>query len=182
MRSFVRWSEVNSALETAQGRVSEAGLALMVRHLLIPIASTSSRGRIEAQKTAGGRRWRPLKESTQRVRRSLNLPGIYGHYPINKRTGNLERFLQNAEGEVAILPEYIQGSWPANVSMDGSRLMYAYHTAQAGSKRWGTPPRPIVALAPFELLILDQMTRLYIEQVFGKTNGAIQAMEGRVFG
>lgn len=182
MRSFVEWSGVNKDLETAQGRVSEAGLAMMVRHLLIPIASTSSKGRIEAQKTAGGKRWRTLKESTQRVRRSLGLPGIYGHYPINKRTGNLERFLQSADGEVAILPEFIQGSWPADVSMDGTRLMYAYHTAQAGSKRWGTPPRPIVALAATEIIVLDQMTRLYLEQVFGENNGAIQAMEGRVFG
>lgn len=182
MRSFVSWEKVEKDLETAQGRVSEAGLAMMVRHLLIPIASTSSRARIESQKTAGGGRWRPLKESTQRVRRSLNLPGIYGHYPINKRTGNLEKFLQNTDSEIAILPEFIQGSWPANVSMDGTRLMYAYHTAQAGSKQWGTPPRPIVALAATEMLYLDQMTRLYIEQVFGERNGAIQAMEGRVFG
>lgn len=182
MRSYTEWGDLEKALEVAQDRVSEAGLAMLVKNLLIPIASTSSRARIASQKTAKGGRWKPLKESTQRVRRSLNLPGIAGHYPINKRTGRLEEFLQNTGSEITVLPEYIQGAWPANVSMDGTKLMYAYHTAQAGSKRWKTPARPIVALAPTEIVVLDQMTRLYIEQLFGMRNHAVDAGQGRVFG
>lgn len=181
-RSFVKWTDLHADLDRGAERLSEPALALLVRQMLLPIASTSSRARIASQKTAAGGRWRQLKESTQRVRRSLGLPGISGHYPINKRTGALEQFLSSASGDVTILSEYVQGAWPANISMDGTRLMYAYHTAQAGSKRWKTPARPIVALSPTDIAVLGQMTQLYVEQVFESASQAVQAMDARVFG
>lgn len=40
--------------------------------------------------------------------------------------------------------------------MNSTPLMYAYHTAQQGSKRWGTPARPVVGLTT------DDIAQIYL--------------------
>lgn len=171
-RSFVEWKRLEEDLELGQERVSERGLMMLVRGLLLPLAAVESKGSIAGQRGPGGRKWKPLKESTQRVRASLGHLGIGPASPINKRTGDLERFLQNAGSEMLVLPEYVEGSWPALVTQDSTRLMYAFHTAQAGSKRWGTPKRPVVGLGPTGIAMLHGMTKTYVEQLMLSSNAA----------
>lgn len=167
--SYVEWSDLEADLERGQERLSDRGLMTLVQALLIPVAKTESQGTIAAQRGPGGRKWRELKASTQRIRASLN----YGATePINKRTGNLERFLNEAGTDLTVAPGFVQGAWPALVNQDSTRLMYAFYTAQGGSKRWGTPARPVVGLGPTGIAFLHAMTKTYVEQLLISSNAA----------
>lgn len=180
-RSFVVWDDLREDLERGAERVSERGLMMLVRSLLLPVAATESKGTIAAQRGPGGGKWVPLKDSTKRIRSTLGHLGIRPDRPINKRTGALEKFLADAGSEVLVTPGYVEGAWPALVSQDGSRLMYAFHTAQAGSKRWGTPKRPVVGLGPTGVAMLHAMTKTYIEQLMISSNAAATLIDKEAY-
>lgn len=176
--SFVEWSGLEADLIRGQERVSERGLMTLVQALLMPVAKMESEETIGVQRGPGGRKWKPLKASTQRLRASL---GYGAAAPINKRTGALEQFLNEAGTDILVASEYVQGAWPALVNQDGTRLMYAFHTAQAGSKRWGTPPRPVVGLGPTGIAFLHGMTKAYVEQLLLSSNAASRLIESGAY-
>lgn len=178
MRSFVEWSGLEADLERGQARVSERGLMTLVRALLMPVAKMESEDSIGTQRAPGGRKWKPLKASTQRLRASL---GYGAAAPINKRTGALEQFLNKAGTDITVAPEFVQGAWPALINQDSTRLMYAFYTAQGGSKRWGTPARPVVGLGPTGIAFLHGMTKTYVEQLLVSSNAASRLIESGAY-
>lgn len=129
-------------LERLEDRVSEPALAFLLQGIVAPLLQAQSSAKFTAQSGHTGP-WRPLKESTQRIRRSQ---GYGGPSPINVRKGDLKSFVTSAGGNIQHEGVATALEWPDRVSMNSTRLMYAYHTAQAGSSRWGTPARPVVGL------------------------------------
>lgn len=180
-RSYVLWKEVEDALEAGQANLSTLALVSLVRNILIPIASEASKDAIATQRAPSGKKWRPLKDSTMRVRAGLRHLGIGPAAPINKRTGALERFLQEAGTELVVGDGIIQGAWPALISQDSTRLMYAFHTAQGGSSRWRTPARPVVGLAPTSIGLMDGMMRVYVDQLFQADNVTLGLAKGNIY-
>ena len=178
MRSFVEWSGLEADLKRGQERVSERGLMTLVQALLMPVANIESENSIDTQRAPGGRKWKPLKASTQRLRASL---GYGAAAPINTRTGALGQFLNEAGTDITVAPGFVQGAWPALINQDGTRLMYAFYTAQGGSKRWGTPARPVVGLGPTGIAFLHGMTKAYVEQLLVSSNAASRLIESGAY-
>lgn len=90
----------------------------------------------EGDDVTGG--WAPLKEATQTIRASQ---GYGAAHPINKRTGELERYITGDANE-KIHP------WGASLTLPGSApagdLVDKLRTAQAGDTR--AVPRPVLGM------------------------------------
>lgn len=129
-------------LERLESRMSDISLAGFLRTAIAQTLQRQSSAKFSLESGHTGK-WQSLKQSTQRIRRQQ---GYGASSPINVRTGALKSFVTSAGGNIRHEGISIAMEWPDGVSMNSSRLMYAYHTAQAGSKRWGTPARPVVGL------------------------------------
>ena len=169
MRSFVRWEKVQEDLARMERGVSAAGLISFLQHVILNYLQSEAADTIDSQHDPAGGRWVPLKESTQRIRR--NIPGIGPDKPINFRTGNLVEYLAAAPAQYTPTPEGAIMSFPGDASRNSTRLMYAYHTAQGGSGRWGTPARPVVGLGPTSYVAIDIFTNIYLQELMGMDYG-----------
>lgn len=169
MRSFVRWEKVKKDLDRMEAGVSTAGILSFMEHGLHWLLQAMAAETIDDQMGPGWERWVPLKESTKRIRAAL--PGIGPDRPINFRTGNLQSYLESAPASYVPGPGGLIMSFPGDAAQNSTRLMYAYHTAQGGSSRWGTPPRPVVGLGANEIGHLHAATQVYINELLGMNYG-----------
>lgn len=169
MRNFVSWEKVEKDLARMEAGVSTAGILSFMEHALHWVLQAMAAETIDDQKGPGWEPWVPLKESTKRIRAAL--PGIEPDRPINFRTGNLQNYLQNAPASYVPGPGGLIMSFPGDAEQNSTRLMYAYHTAQGGSSRWGTPPRPVVGLAANEIAAIHATTQVYINELLGMDYG-----------
>lgn len=129
-------------LERLESRLSDPSIGAFMHGILAPLLQAQSAAKFSSETGHTGK-WRPLKQSTQEVRRSQ---GYGPSSPINVRKGTLKSFATSAGGNVRHEGLAVAMEWPDGVSMNSTPLMYSYHTAQAGSSRWGTPARPVVGL------------------------------------
>lgn len=134
-------------LERLESRLSDASIGAFMHGILAPLLQAQSAAKFSAEAGHTGK-WRPLKQSTQEIRRSR---GYGPSSPINVREGTLKSFVTSSGGNVRHEGVAMAMEWPDGVSMNSTRLMYSYHTAQAGSTRWRTPARPVVGLTPGDI-------------------------------
>lgn len=134
-------------LERLEARLSDPSVAAFMRGALAPLLQAQSAAKFASESGHTGK-WRPLKASTREVRRSQ---GYGPSSPINVREGRLKSFVTSAGGNIRHEGVAVAMEWPDKVSMNDTTLMYAYHTAQAGSSRWKTPARPVVGLTPGDI-------------------------------
>ena len=85
--------------------------------------------------------WRPLAESTQRIRSKL---GFGADAPINVRTGFLKGTVTAARGDIFVDALGSTMSWPG--SAVSPALEHRYNQAQLGNLRTKAPARPVVAM------------------------------------
>lgn len=165
MRSTVEWGDLEDTLERAAVAFGPAALLSLMKTGMLPQVQEMAGETIDGQLDPGGDRWVPLKESTRRIRSSI--PGISPDRPINYRRGRLQDYLLDAPASFVGIQDGYQMTFPGDVRMDSSRLMYSYHTAQAGSSRWRTPPRPVVGIGGLAIHQLGVITVAYLNEVMG---------------
>lgn len=137
--------KVNSDLARMEYALSGPVLSVLLDTGVTPIMWADAERRFATEGASDGDPWVPLKDSTLRIRAERGFP--YPTFPINVRTGRLREFVTTAGADTMVVGDYVQSTWPGERPMTGD-LMYAYATAQAGSTRWRTPPRPVVRLSP----------------------------------
>lgn len=169
MRNSVKWDKVQKDLARMEAGVSTAGILSFMEHALHWTLQALAADTIDDQMGPGREPWVPLKESTKRIRAAL--PGIQPDRPINFRTGNLQRYLESAPASYVPGPGGLIMSFPGDAEQNSTRLMYAYHTAQGGSSRWGTPARPVVGLGSGEIAAIHMTTVVYINELLGMDYG-----------
>lgn len=165
MRSTVEWGDLEDTLERAAVAFGPAALMSLMKAGMHPLVQEMAWDTVDEQVDPGNNRWVPLKESTRRIR--SRIPGISPDRPINYRTGRLQDYLLKAPASFVGIQDGYQMTFPGDVRMDSSRLMYSYHTAQAGSSRWGTPPRPVVGIGETAIYQLGAITVAYLNEVMG---------------
>ena len=138
--------EVDVALKGMMWSTSNVGLTSFLNGL----PATSLRKRVEERfyqegDSATGS-WQPLKESTQQIRTAQ---GYSPAHPINIRTGQLRHFLVENPGRVNPTGIGAELRYPGT-EPEGTTF-FAFATAQKGSQKWGTPPRPVVAVDTVDL-------------------------------
>lgn len=97
----------------------------------------------------GEKGWKNLAEFTVAERESLGYPGAH---PINRRTGELEEWVTNANATVRGAEGLMELEWPGNMPSD-SETREKFETAQRGktSPRF-TPARPVVRLSAVDMV------------------------------
>lgn len=139
-------------LERLEERLTDLSLASFLHGPIAQLLQRQSSSKFASESGHTGK-WAPLKKSTQRIRRQQ---GYGPSTPINVREGRLKSFVTTAGGDIRHEGLSVAMEWPGGVSMNSTPLMYAYHTAQQGSKRWGTPARPVVGLTT------DDIAQIYL--------------------
>lgn len=165
MRNMVKWGDLERDLDRMAVAFGPAALLSFMDKILLPQAQELAGDTIDNQRDPGWNKWVPLKESTRRIR--SRIPGISPDRPINYRRGRLQDYLYNAPASYIGIQDGYQMAFPGDVRMDSSRLMYSYHTAQAGSTRWGTPARPVVGMGEYMMYFTGTLTVAYIHEVVG---------------
>ena len=159
------------------------GQHLMLFHQLAtePILRRRARERFATEgDSAVGGPWEALKDSTNDIREHAGFPR---NHPINRRMGDLERYITNARNEFTV-----GGDWAA-FFMPGrwgtKKQKAAFRTAQGGSpaghympKGWGlkgtkpspsaTPARPVVGLDSVDLAHTMSALQIWIASEVGK--------------
>lgn len=138
------------ALDTA---LNPAAIATFLGAQVVPYlqARATARFASEGDDVVGG--WAPLKQATQDIR---SQQGYGSAHPINRRTGELERFITEGSGDLQVHP------WGASVSLPGrlpdSEMAAKVTRAQVGDDR--TVARPVLGMNERDLaFVLLSLTR-----------------------
>lgn len=131
---------------------------------MLPYLQERAQRRFSNEGDSASGMWAPLKESTVNIREAEGFPGPH---PINKRGGQLERWITGAGADFAADPEGALMMWPKAAST--GKLKDKITTAQRGGPR--TVPRPVVAV--------DMADMAFLMSAFSMWFGTTVAQERR---
>lgn len=89
--------------------------------------------------------WAPLKDATVAIR----LASGFGAGPINRRTGEMERYITQSPGSVNVTSDGAMMTFPGQEAT--GELAEKVKTAQAGKQSPPTQARPVIGLATEDL-------------------------------
>lgn len=131
---------VQAMLNQIDSALSPAGLALFlfgpVQHWVK--SRSAARFGSEGDDVTGG--WAPLKVSTIEIREHQG----FGAGPINRRTGELERYITQSTGAITSVPGMSTFVYPGDAAE--SHLATKVATAQKGKVSPLTKPRPVLGM------------------------------------
>lgn len=102
--------------------------------------------------------WSPLQPATAAIR---SAHGFGADHPINRRTGELERYIAQSGGDVSLNPLGATLTFPGTPA--SGELADKVQTAQVGRSFPNTVPRPVLGLNDNDLLAVLTATALYIQ-------------------
>lgn len=151
---------VSGLLEAFSTEALEVFLALSATQILQEDAAH----RFDTEGASDGQPWKPLAQSTRKIRKDLGYPPS----PINYRSGSLREFVTEAQGYPVPLGDGLASlQWPGELPPRNSDLFHSYDTAQHGKDaelegdqliQGDTPPRPVVRIsAQAQALIQDAL-------------------------
>lgn len=135
---------INTRLAKLEYMLTGPAITSLLHVGVVPMLRADAQERFATEGASDGRKWRPLKDSTIRIRDELGFPAG----PINVRTGTLKSYVTTALGNTVTAGDYSQVTWPGTLPMDRSKLKYALATAQNGASSPSTPARPVINLSP----------------------------------
>lgn len=147
---------------------SPAGLGNFLMRSMLPHLRRRAHDRFASEGDSASGTWAPLAASTQRIRESGiktgEWSGITPAHPINRRTGELERYITSGIGTLATTATqstlaYPQATHPAHLQKKIQR-------AQQGDSR--TKARPVLAVDQADLSFAVSKLFVYIQS--GGTN------------
>lgn len=141
-------------LTRLESGVSIQGMAAFLGTVVGPYLQrrASSRFAREGDDAVGGK-WEPLRQSTVAIRESM---GYGGSHPINRRTGELERYITQGRGDVVLSSEFAQLDFPSSRIPSGE-LGKKLEYAQTGRAAGNIPsvPRPVLGLSEADFLFVQ---------------------------
>lgn len=107
--------------------------------------------------------WKPLAEATQSIRENM---GYGPAHPINRREGDLERYITQTEGGTQVHP------WGATLTLPGEEaqgeLQSKFSVAQQGgvsSSGNAIPARPVLAMNEQDLIFVLTALATHVQSV-----------------
>jgi hypothetical protein len=108
-------------------------------------------------------RWAPLRPRTQEIRARMNLPGIGGAHPINRRTNDLMDMMTREQPEIASSGGDLILLFPGNKAI--ARRNRRTKIAQAQGGYHGGTARPVVQFGPDDLAKVIVMANRFFGEV-----------------
>lgn len=104
--------------------------------------------------------WMELAPSTQDIR-ARGEWGVGPGSPINRRTGDLERYITESTAAVAPVAQAVTMVYPGKPA--AGPLAIKVQTAQSGKPKPKTVPRPVLGVNEKDLLFVMTALSLYVE-------------------
>lgn len=151
-------SGVTRALNHLDAKLSTPMMMGFLAATIHPWLQERARQRFLNEGDDASGKWAPLQQSTNEWRRSGGFPEAH---PINKRTGELERFITGSSALVTPTPAGVTMKYPGSQPSGG--LFEKVKTAQRGRKTPSTVPRPVLSLGLADLNFTLSSLALYIQ-------------------
>lgn len=155
---------VEALLESMEEDLSGESLADFMGKEIFPYLRDQSLDRFETKGDETTGKWAPLSEASERWRR---WDGVAGD-ELNKRTGKLEDFIQQAIPGLLVGSDSAVLQYPSGMPSDKNTAQ-KYRLAQQGQaagvdkrRKPKTPPRPIVAVGVEELAVVQSRLERFI--------------------
>lgn len=159
-------SGVQRALEVLDSALNPIGIASFLGAVVDPYLRGRAKERftVEGDDVTGA--WVPLSTATQTIRAS---EGYGAAHPINRRTGELERYITQSDNQIQIMPTI-----GAELTLPGSapigKLEDKVKVAQQGDPsfgRSGTPARPVLGMNEQDLAFVLLALAVHVKRVGG---------------
>lgn len=126
--------------------LSTVGMYAFLHGVVTPWLKKRAEDRFAAEGDDVSGMWAPLEAYTQQVRSA----GGYGaEHPINRRTGELERYITQGGGDVISAGGFSQLTFPGDAPTGREATKVA--TAQIGATYPSTPARPVLGVNEVDL-------------------------------
>lgn len=152
--------DLERTLQNLETALSPIGLSLFLTGTVLPWVKERAENRFlnEGDEVVG--KWAPLAPSTQEFR--ANGPwGVGPDHPINKRSGDLEDYITNADSGIVTAADAALLIYPNNPPT--GPLKEKVQTAQGGKSKPKTPARPVLGLGAADMAFTMQALKVFIE-------------------
>jgi hypothetical protein len=148
---------VDVLLDRLMVTLSPEGLAAFLGSTVEPYfrKRAAIRFRDEGDDVSG--KWAPLLESTKEIRTQAG----YGEGPINRRTGELEAFIEDSQSDVRVTPLGSILTMPGDTPT--GELAEKVKTAQQGKDNPRTVPRPVLGMNEVDLAFVLEGLSFFIQ-------------------
>lgn len=153
-------SRVDAVVQKLESKIEPAGLAMFLQTVVDPFLRNRIDNRFGGEGDDVSGNWHPLAQSTQMIRASYGFPPSH---PINKRTGKLHSQLVNSSSDVKPNGFGATLTHPAPGTLD-TITTKKLTTAQMGSSRPPTRPRPVLGVNENDLLFVTSSLAAYLIQ------------------
>lgn len=164
VRFLVSDDDVEEMLSRAEFVSSFGGMSKFLDQEVDPYLRARAAHRFASEGDAASGKWAPLAPSTVAIRRSEGYPG---EHPINRRTGDLERWITGVDGRVTpgesggdISYLVLPGGNPYGEI--GEKIMAAQTGNAPSGKR--QPRRPVLAMDNSDLQVVLLMMGNFFEK------------------
>ncbi len=139
-------------------RLWEGSLVAYMKGVMEPWLKDRATARFDAEGDEVTGKWHPLAPTTQHIRATS---GYGAASPINRRTGELERYITQSSSTVATVAGGVQMTYPG--TEPGGVLARKVRTAQRGHSTPQTPPRPVLGVGLADMNFYMSTLAYYIE-------------------
>lgn len=150
---------VQKMLNHIDSALSPIGLAAFLYGGVQPWLVNRAKERFASEGDDVTGKWAPLQQSTVEIRQSQ---GFEGPHPINRRTGELERYITESGVDVVAAPGVGTLRFPGRNTTSKS-VKQKLSTAQKGRINPSTVPRPVLGLNEKDLAVVMTQLALHIQ-------------------
>lgn len=159
-------SSLEGLLARLDTSLSPAGLSMFLMGSVHPWIQKRAKTRFAAEGDDVSGDWLPLAQATQEIRANGDWR-VGPSHPINRRTGDLEDYITNANSSIMPWQGGSMLTYPDNPPV-GPGLDEKMRTAQGGKDHPKTPPRPVIGLNETDLAYVMSTLSFFVE------TGAVQ--------
>lgn len=159
LEMFIKYHDrgIAAMLGRIDSAVSGVGIAKFLVSVVEPYLNARARQRFANEGDDVVGKWQPLSPGTVAIREAHGYPG---EHPINHRTGQLERFITGGAVGVTTFPGGVLMTYPK--TPPSGELAKKIQTAQEGSSRPYTPPRPVLGINETDILFASSALETHI--------------------
>lgn len=149
---------VHHALRHLEAKLESPAMMAFMQTVIYPFITQRAVARFRNEGDEVSGKWAPLARATVNFRQSMGFPG---EHPINRRTGELERYITGSPAAILPIGGGVMMKYPPQAATGslGEKVM----TAQKGKGRPSTRPRPVLALGIADLSFTLTSLATYIE-------------------
>lgn len=151
-------SDVYRMFDLMEFRLNDSALAGFLKTTMEPYLRQRAQQRFASEGDEASGKWSPLSPATENIRSSS---GFAPAHPINHRTGELERYITGASGNIQSAPGGIELVWPGTAPT--GELYDKVSTAQSGRPDPVTVPRPVLAISATDVNQYMTVLAYYIQ-------------------